>query len=65
MCAWKIKENKNTFLINLVNPWRIVLAFELDEDIYEIILCTKFHHNQISFLSSYRVSDWTRRPILM
>ena len=34
MCAWKIKENKNTFLINLVNPWRIVLAFELNQDIY-------------------------------
>jgi hypothetical protein len=40
--------NNDIFGYNSVNPWRILLIFELDRDLYEIILCTKFHVNRIS-----------------
>ncbi len=40
--------NNDIFGYNSVNPWRILLIFELDWDIDEIILCTKFHDNWMS-----------------
>ena len=39
-----IVENDN-FFDNSSISWRILLIFELDWDINEIIMCTKFHDN--------------------
>jgi len=40
--------NNDIFGYNSVNPWRILLIFELDRDLYEIILCRKFHDDRMS-----------------
>ena len=40
--------NNDIFDYNSVNLWRILLIFELDRDVYEIILHTKFHVNRMS-----------------
>jgi hypothetical protein len=41
--------NNDIFGYNSVNPWRILLIFELDRDINEIMLWKKFHDDQMSF----------------
>jgi hypothetical protein len=51
--------NNDIFGYNSVNPWRILLIFELDRDLYEIILCTKFHVNRIKSFRNYRVNGRT------
>ena len=38
--------NDESFLSSSVNSWRIILIFELDRDIDERILCTKFQVNR-------------------
>jgi len=40
--------NNDNFYDNSAISWRIILIFELDRDIDEIILCTKFHDNWMS-----------------
>ena len=40
--------NDDNFFDSSVISWRIILIFELDRDIDEIILCTKFHDNWMS-----------------
>ena len=40
--------NNDIFCNNSVNPWRILLIFELDRDIDEIMLCRKFHNDRLS-----------------
>ena len=39
--------NDDNFFDNLVISWRILLIFELDRDIDETILCTKFQLNRM------------------
>ena len=50
---------KENFFDNSAISWRILLIFELDRDIDETILCTKFQLNRNVILKSYRVNGRT------
>ena len=45
--GWSGQVNDDNFFDSSVISWRIILIFELDRDIAETILCTKFQLNRM------------------